>query len=167
MPHHSIKSAVPIAITLSLLLGTSSHAEEALHHSNKAHEHASHQQHADHQMAELTLDHGQRWRTDAPLREGMERIRTAVVEAVGHTSAAGGLDASPGKRLADTIDESIAFMVTHCRLAPEADANLHILIGRLAEAAALAREPAESNSALSRMQVVLNTYPEYFEHPGW
>jgi hypothetical protein len=166
MAHHPIKSAAPIVIALSLLLGTSSHAEDALHHPGKAQEHASHQ-HADHEPAELTLDHGQRWRTDAPLREGMERIRTAVLEATGHTNAAGGLDASPGKRLADTIDDSIAFMVTHCRLAPEADANLHILIGRLAEAAALAREPAESNTALSRMQAAVAAYPQYFEHPGW
>jgi len=166
MPHVPIKSAAPIAIMLSLLLGTPSHAENAAHHSGNAHEHAPHR-HADHQMAELTLDHGQRWRTDAPLREGMERIRTAVVEAASHTNAAGCLDASPGKRLADTVDDSIAFMVTNCRLAPEADANLHILIRRLAEAAALAREPAESTSALSRMQAVLGTYPQYFEHPGW
>lgn len=166
MPYFPIKSALPIAIALSLLPGAWAHAEGTMQHVGEAEEHAAHQ-HGGHQAADLQLDHGQRWQTDAPLREGMERIRTAVVQTTRHTGTTGGLDASLGKPLADTVDDSIAFMVSNCRLAPAADANLHILIGRLAEAATLAREATQPNDALLRMQAVLHEYPHYFEHPGW
>jgi hypothetical protein len=163
MHYFPIKTATPIAIALALMLGASSHAQNA---AGGADEHAAHQ-HGGHQTADLQLDHGQQWQTDAPLREGMERIRTAVAAAAGHADATGGLDASSGKVLADEIDAGIAFMVTHCRLAPQADANLHILIGQMAEAAALARKPVESRSAMARMRAALDTYPHYFSHPGW
>jgi len=166
MPHPPFRSAAPIAIALSLLVGASSYAENSLQRPGDAHEHAAHQ-HNDHQTPQLELDRGQRWQTDAPLREGMERVRAAAVEAARHTNAAGGLDASAGKELAHAVDASIAFMVTHCRLAPQADANLHILIGQLAEAAALAKDPPQSHNALPRMRAVLSSYPHYFDHPGW
>ena len=166
MPYSPIKTAVSIAIALSLTLGASSHAENAMPHAGATDEHAAHR-HGGHQAADLQLDHGQRWQTDAPLREGMERIRAAVAAAADHANATGGLDASSAEKLAGQIDAGIAFMVTHCRLAPQADANLHILIGQMAEAAALAREPAGSPSALARMRAALDTYPHYFAHPGW
>ena len=108
-----------------------------MQHAGETDEHAAHQ-HGGHQAADLQLNHGQRWQTDAPLREGMERIRAAVAAAADRTDATGGLDASSGKVLADEIDAAIAFMVSHCRLPPQADANLHILIGQMAEAATLA-----------------------------
>ena len=163
MPYFPIKTA--IAIALSLMLGTSIHAENAMQRGGGTDDHAAHQH--GHQAADLQLDHGQRWQTDAPLREGMERIRAAVAAAADHTNATGGLNASSGKVLADEIDAGIAYMVTHCRLAPQADANLHILIGQMAEAATLAREPNESPGALAQMRAALDTYSHYFAHPGW
>lgn len=166
MPYFPIKPAITIAIALSLIVVVPSHAESTMQHAGETDEHAAHQR-GGHQAADLQLNHGQRWQTDAPLREGMERIRAAVAAAADRTDATGGLDASSGKVLADEIDAAIAFMVSHCRLPPQADANLHILIGQMAEAATLAREPVESPSALARIRAALDTYPHYFVHPDW
>lgn len=169
MPYFSIKSATLNSIAMSLLLSTFSYAQNTMARVNDTDTHAAHaaHQHGDHQATELELDHGQRWQTDAPLREGMARVRQAVADATRDADANGGLAAPSGQQLAAAIDASITYMVSNCHLEPAADANLHILIGRLAEAAALARQPAQSDQALPAMQEVLHTYPRYFDHPGW
>ena len=80
MPYFPIKPAITIAIALSLIVVVPSHAESTMQHAGETDEHAAHQ-HGGHQTADLQLNHGQRWQTDAPLREGMERIRAAVAAA--------------------------------------------------------------------------------------
>jgi len=83
---------------------------------------------------QLEFDHGQLWSTDAPLREGMERIRAAVVMAQ-QADTQDRLEASQAQALVAAVENSTAFMVQNCRLEPKADANLHILLGRLSVAA--------------------------------
>ena len=70
MPYFPIKPAITIAIALSLIVVVPSHAESTMQHAGETDEHAAHQ-HGGHQTADLQLNHGQRWQTDAPLREGM------------------------------------------------------------------------------------------------
>jgi hypothetical protein len=122
-----------------------------------SHSHA----HARHGAMALELDHGRPWATDAPLREGMERISAAVARAPG------GLTLSQAQALAASVDEGIAFMVRHCHLEPEADANLHILLGRLSGAAAAVKANPGAADGLPRLREALAIYPRYFAHPGW
>ncbi len=122
--------------------------------------------HAEHGDMQLELDHGRRWATDAPLREGMERIRAAV-EMARQAGAQGGLNATQAQALAAATEDGIAFMVQHCRLEPKADVNLHILLGRLSAAATAVKANPMAADGLPQMLEVLDIYPRYFTHPGW
>lgn len=123
-------------------------------------------EHAQHGAMALALDHGRPWATDAPLREGMERIRAAVAKAL-RADAQGGMTRAQAQALAASVDEGIAFMVRHCHLAPKADANLHILLGRLSGAAAAVKADPGAADGLPRLREALDLYPRYFAHPGW
>ncbi|SFS35039.1 hypothetical protein [Brevundimonas viscosa] len=110
-------------------------------------------QHAHEAPAALALDHGQRWATDAPLRHAMETLR------------AGAPDTAP-LELAALIDAQTAYIIDHCRLPPEADANLHLIIERLLEAAELLRA-GEADAGRSGAIAALDAYGAHFDHPGW
>ncbi len=120
--------------------------------------------HAEHGAMQIELDHGRLWATDAPLREGMERIRVAVDTAL---QADAPLNATQAQVLAAAVEDGIAFMVQHCRLAPKADANLHILLGRLSAAATQVKTNPQSAQGVPQMLEMLAIYPRRFSHPGW
>lgn len=114
----------------------------------------------------LHLNQGQRWATNAALRQGMGGIREAVMRAV-HADAGHGLTAAEAKRLADAIRTQADYLVAYCVLAPEADAVLHVLLGKLLGGAeALRRDPADE-AALHGIIEALKEYPVYFDHEGW
>lgn len=69
------RNAGCLAVAALLVLSASAQAQPEHDPGVHAHDHA--QQGA----VQLTLDHGQPWGTDAPLRDGMERVRTAVATA--------------------------------------------------------------------------------------
>ena len=111
----------------------------------------------------LRLDQGQPWATDAPLVQGMERIRDAVNEA----AALPALDADSAAALARSVRGQVDFLIANCRLEPDADATLHVFIAQLlGAAAALEKDPA-SAEGLPQLQETLREYPHYFAHPGW
>lgn len=101
----------------------------------------------------LTLDHGARWSTDAPLRQGMEAMRAAAVGA-------------PAGELADVIDAQVAYIIENCRLPPEADANLHLVIEHLIEGADTLRLD-DGERGRAEVIAALNAYGAHFDHPGW
>ncbi len=113
--------------------------------------------------AALPAEGAARWATDAALVEGMTAIRTAVAEAHGHAA----LGASAADRLATTVEERVAFLIANCKLPPEADATLHVLIGELLHAAAALRLDPASADGLPAMLETLRAYPRYFDHPDW
>jgi hypothetical protein len=152
----SFKQKAGYLVLLTCLVGiTPAQAQQS-------HEHG----HAAHGVMQIELDHGRRWATDAPLREGMGRIR-AVAGAARQADARGRLNATQARALAAGVEDGIAFMVQHCRLEPKADANLHILLGRLSAAATAVKANPKAADGLPQMFEVLDLYPRYFTHPGW
>jgi hypothetical protein len=129
-------------------------------------EHAHGEPHG-HAPSALALDAaGERWATDAPLREGMLRIRAAVAA----TLASHGdrhLDPAVGVQLAEAVDAAVVYLFANCRLPPQADANLHLLLARIMDAAAALRSDAQAEAGLVRLLEALEAYPHYFDHPGW
>ena len=97
--------------------------------------------------AKLVLNHGQKWPTDAPLRQGMENIRSAVAKGM------------KDEALAKAVETEVAGIVQNCKLEPEADEQLHLVIAELM-AGAEAKDPAKVAKAL-------NAYGEHFDHAGW
>jgi hypothetical protein len=130
---------------------------------DQAHEHDAHG------AAVLKLDNGQKWKTDAPLRQGMANIKAAVQPSL-HAIHENKLKAATYQTLAKRTNTQIAFMVENCKLAPDADAQLHLIIAELGAAAdAMAGKDKTQSRQKGALQLVhaLETYGAFFDHPGW
>lgn len=129
-------------------------------------QHAAGHEHGEHGEAALSLNDGQRWETDLPLRTGMQRIRDAVAPVV-HAQAAGRLSASDADRLVATVQENVNYLIANCKLAPKADATLHVIITDLLSGSGMLKaEPASPAGSLLVVQA-LRRYADYFAHPDW
>ncbi len=112
-----------------------------------------------------TAASAQRWKTDAPLREGMGRIQQAV-DALQHYEH-GHMGPGQAVILASGIERDVGFIVSHCTLAPKADAALHPILAALVQGAqAIKTNPADL-SPIAPMRLALQRYPALFEDPGW
>lgn len=116
------------------------------------------------------LKQGQKWATDEVLRQGMDKIRQAMIanrEAIEKDR----LNAQDYRRLADTVDKEVANIVKNCRLSKEADAAFHStvladLIQSTEWMQTSTKVQAQRAGALGVLQSLRN-YGEYFQHPGW
>lgn len=119
--------------------------------------------------AKLSLDHGRKWGTDAPLRDGMGRIR-ALVEPQLAAAHGGKLSAAQYAALAGEVETQVAGIVSNCKLEPKADAMLHIVIGEIgAGTDAMAGKGGAAGAAqgLVRVAKAVNAYGSNFDHPGF
>ena len=117
----------------------------------------------------LSLNQGRKWATDAPLRDGMGRIR-ALVEPQLAAAHAGKLGAAQYAALAGRIETEVGGIVANCKLEPEADAVLHVVIGEIvAGTDAMAGKTAPQRPAQGLVQVAkaVNDYAGHFDHPGF
>lgn len=130
---------------------------------------AEHAHHGHEAPAKLSLDHGKKWSTDEPLRQGMDGLRNAMARALPAVHAG---QATPRqyRELAGAVRKQAAYIVANCRLAPEPDAMLHLVIAELlAGADAMEGKPqgASPNSGAVRVVQALDDYGKHFNHPGW
>lgn len=109
------------------------------------------------------------WETDAALREGMTRIRTALADNMAaihdHTLNADGYNA-----LATELESALSGIFAHCKLPPAADAELHTIllpihtaVGQMQKAATLEERHQAALTVLNH----LGDYGKTFDHPGW
>jgi hypothetical protein len=162
MKQLTMKTFVPSAMMGLLLMAGPGYAANA---TDQEHDHHSHDHgHAD--QSGLVLNQGERWATDAALREGMLRIRAAVVDAV-PAHEHGHLDGAEARSLAGTIEGQVTYLVENCKLEPEADAVLHQLLAELLQGTATLMNTPDAPDGLPRIVGVLRDYPVYFAHPGW
>ncbi len=106
---------------------------------------------------------GQRFATDAPLREGMARIRQSM-QALGHYEH-GHLGPERAVQLADSIEQDVRFLIANCKLEPAADAALHGIIARLLQGAAALKADAKDLPAIEPMRAALADYALTFDDP--
>lgn len=107
----------------------------------------------------------QRWQADASLREGMRRIHDAVEEL--HRYELGRMNRTSALAHVASIQDAGAFIFTHCKLPPDADAALHgILVPLLGAAQTLSDDP-QAIAAVATMRDAVAGYPRYFDDPGW
>ena len=117
----------------------------------------------------LTLNQGQKWPTDKPLRDGMDRIR-GLVEPQLSAAHAGKLGASQYQALAKQIESQVGGIVANCKLEPKADAMLHLVIADIgAGTDAMAGKNAKLPPAQGLLKVAqaVNAYGDHFHHPGF
>lgn len=106
----------------------------------------------------------QGWKTDAPLREGMGRIRVAV-DALQHGEH-GYMGPRQVSLLASGIERDVGFIVAHCKLDPSADAALHPILGALMRAAQALKANPTDTAAIPSMRSALHDYARQFDDPG-
>lgn len=131
---------------------------------NDAHEHGHGAQ-----EAKLVLDHGKKWQTDEPLRQGMTNIRGAIAKDV-KAIHANKMTPKQYQALAAKVNAEVAGIVQNCKLPPEADAQLHIVVAELmagAEAMEGKEQGVTRRAGAERVAKALNAYGEHFDHAGW
>ena len=147
-------------IGLALLLAILSFAWTRVH---------AQDQHPEGDAAALSLNDGKKWPTDAPLRQGMTRIRDAV-QAKLPAIHAGKLDEAGYDVLAGQVNGEIGYIVQNCRLEPKADAMLHLSLADVIAGAGM-MEGKQAGTArqagAARILTALNNYGTYFDHPNW
>jgi len=102
-----------------------------------------------------------RWTPDAPLVEGMSRVRTALagLEADSHPD-----DAAIAAFAAD-IDSAVEYMFANCKLPAEPDVALHAILARLmADTEALKANPSDA-SPVADMHEAMHNYERLFDDP--
>ena len=117
----------------------------------------------------LALNQGRKWATDEPLRAGMGRIRGLVEPQLG-AAHAGKLTPAQYRELGTRVETEVGGVVANCKLEPEADAMLHLVIADLAQGAdTMAGKNAKVRPALGLVKVAqaVNQYGSHFDHPGF
>ncbi len=150
-------------ITYALVLGTASLSPAMA--ADSAHSHDGHSV----SSAQLKLNNGQKWDVDAPLQKGMGTLHAAVSKAV-PAAHEGKSEAPEYQALVKTAGEQIEYMIQNCKLEPDADITLHVLIGEIINGANTIEGKTEGKSpseGVVQMVKALDTYGEYFNHPGW
>lgn len=115
---------------------------------------------------ELSLNQGSKWATDDPLRRGMSTIRSAMGGAADEIRN-GTLPAARYGQLADTVEAQVTDMIENCRLPPDADAQLHVVLAHILDGAERMRKPEERREGAIEVVGAINAYGRHFEHPGW
>jgi hypothetical protein len=115
--------------------------------------------------AKLTLDHGQKWKTDAPLRQGMGNMRAMMSKALPAIHG-NKLDRAGYAALAGKLEGEMAYVVNNCKLDPQADAQLHIVLAQVGGGIEQMKGAQGENGAVA-VVTALNAYGEHFDHPGW
>jgi len=121
--------------------------------------------HGDAHSIELQLNAGQKWQTDAPLRQAMRGIGEALNSSLDdiHNNK---LDAAGYTALAGEVNQQVAYMVENCQLEPAADAQLHIVIARLMDSAQVMEKNSdiqEKRNGAVQLVGALDSYAQYFE----
>lgn len=129
-----------------------------------AHNHS----HGSVEPTKLHLNAGKKWATDEPLRQAMNDINQAMAKAIPaiHKNQYGNDDY---QALATTISEKVAYAIQNCKLEPQADAMLHLVIADLMEGAETMRGKTSKSRHDGAVQALeaLKAYGKYFQHTGW
>lgn len=121
----------------------------------------SHDAHASHDAAATAPPDGDRWPTDEALRTGMSRIDAAVERTRAMTQP---VTREQTQELARAVEENVSYIIENCRLPPEPDAALHVLIGRMMAAVGELKRDAPADAAVNELVRVLQDYRGAFDH---
>ena len=117
----------------------------------------------------IVLNVGKKWPTDEALRQGMGAIHTIAAGAL-PAAHAGKLAPAKYNAMANDVNAQIGYIVENCKLDPKADAQLHILIGELADGVETMQGKRAGRGraqGVVKITQTLNTYGKYFNHASW
>lgn len=117
-------------------------------------------------VGQLQLNAGKKWATDAPLRQGMGSIRQAMAHSL-HAIHANRMTDKEYAALSLKIKRNVEAIVAGCKLPPDADAQLHIVVAELLDGAEqMAGKPQPMDGAI-KVIGALDNYGKYFNDPGF
>lgn len=125
--------------------------------------------HGEHGAQKVTLNAGKKWPTDDALRKGMTSIRTSVAAALPAVHA-GKVSNAEYAALGKDMGAQVAYIVQNCKLDPEADAQLHVVVADIVNGIDTVEGKQQDKArALGVVKVAqaLNTYGKHFDHKGW
>lgn len=126
-------------------------------------------EHGHSESAQLQLNSGKKWETDAPLRAGMTGVKDALASKLDKIHD-GTLTKPQYVELADTVLKHTDSIFKNCKLSPKADAQLHTVLAQILDGTSKMKS-AESTQGQQQGAVkivkALQQYPKYFDHPGW
>lgn len=117
----------------------------------------------------LQLNAGKKWETDAPLRQAMTAIRQSATQIL-PAAHAGKATAADYDAFGRAISAQVTYMVENCKLPPQADAQLHLIVAELmagAEAAQGKQGDAQRASGVVQVAQASNAYGKYFNDGHW
>lgn len=151
----------PTTLLLALALTTPLASVPAWAADTHAHDHEK--------VQALKLNAGKKWGTDEPLRQAMARIHAAVGRTL-PAAHAGKASTADYDAFGKEIETQIAYMVENCKLAPQADAQLHTIVANLGQGveAALGKHGDKRRAeGVVKVAQAANAYGKYFDHDGW
>lgn len=132
-----------------------------------AHGHEAEAAHGHGGAVTLQLNAGKKWETDAPLRSSMAQIRRAMggsLDKIHHNKLA----AAGYGTLARKVEGEVGNIVKNCKLPPDADAQLHLIVAELlagAEQMAGKDKHAKRQDGAVKVIGALDNYATYFDDP--
>jgi len=153
----TLATAVAIAAAALTIASAPARAADPHHHGHEASANA------------LKLNNGKKWGTDEALRRGMTAVRLAVHGApapLHKGTAKPEAYAAVGNR----IEAEVGRIVKECKLPPDADAQLHLVIADViagADALKGAKDGKAGRAGLIKVDGALKAYATHFDHPGW
>lgn len=154
-------SARKLAVSaIALIVAGALHAAPQ---ADAAHDHAAHGKAAPAGKSAAAPAAG--WATDAPLREGMGRVRAALSDLAHHEM--GHMSNDQARGFAVEIEDAVQFMFANCKLDAAPDAALHqILVPLLSSAQRLSKDPNDK-PAIEAMRKAVAPYAKQFDDPQW
>ena len=149
----------PIALMLALALSS----PLAVLAATNAHDHGKSAPH------KLELNAGKKWGTDDALRKAMSGIQTSVTQTL-PAAHAGKASAADYDAFGKDVTAQVTYMVENCKLDPQADAQLHIIVADLmagVEAAQGKHGEKKRASGVVKVAQAANAYGKHFDHAGW
>ncbi|MFP5485838.1 MAG: hypothetical protein ACLGHV_09250 [Gammaproteobacteria bacterium] len=149
----------PIALMLALALSS----PLAVLAATDAHDHGKSAPH------KLELNAGKKWGTDDALRKAMSGIQASVTQTL-PAAHAGKASAADYDAFGKDVTAQVTYMVENCKLDPQADAQLHIIVADLmagVEAAQGKHGEKKRASGVVKVAQAANAYGKHFDHAGW
>ena len=105
-----------------------------------------------------------RFAADATLRAAMDRVRNAV-EAFEHARH-GHMGPAQVRALSEHLDAQVMHVFAECRLEPQADASLHVVLGVVLEGSRAMRASPGDFAPVAAMERAMADYARLFDDPG-
>lgn len=115
---------------------------------------------------ELALNHGKRWTIDESLHIGMTSLKREIeinLEAIHNNQ----FSTTQYQELARSLNDHLNFLFKNCKLEPQADAQLHILLAKIMGGVEQIKSNDNQKQGVVLIIQSLQEYPVYFEDSNW